>query len=90
MQERPCLNNALHIRYALHLSLAVPQEHFFANKNIHTAKNYSYQYQGGNFVRDNHFIVLLFFSILSIVATTIFSSIIIVQNSNIGSNLENQ
>jgi hypothetical protein len=42
-------------------------------------------------MRDNtNFAALVFFSILSIIATTIFSSIIISQNNNIKSKLENK
>ncbi|MBT2728346.1 hypothetical protein J7E63_15550 [Bacillus sp. ISL-75] len=42
-------------------------------------------------MRDNtNFAAFVFFSILSIIATTIFSSIIISQNNNIKSKLENK
>lgn len=36
---------------------------------------------------DNHFFVLLIFSIFSIVATTVFSSIIISQNNSLQSRM---
>jgi len=32
---------------------------------------------------DNHFVVMLFFSILGLVATTVFSSVIISQNNRL-------
>jgi hypothetical protein len=32
---------------------------------------------------DNHFVVMLFFSILGVVATTVFSSVIISQNNRL-------
>lgn len=42
-------------------------------------------------MRDNtNFAAFVFFSLLSIIATTIFSSIIISQNKNIKSKLENK
>lgn len=42
-------------------------------------------------MRDNtNFAAFVFFSLLSIIATTIFSSIIISQNNNIKSKLENK
>jgi hypothetical protein len=42
-------------------------------------------------MRDNtNFAVIIFFSILSLIATTIFSSVIISQNNSIKSKLENQ
>ena len=40
-------------------------------------------------MRDNHFVVLVFFSIFSLIMTTIFSGVIIYQNGTLKSKLEN-
>ncbi|MFT4416661.1 hypothetical protein ACLM5H_22610 [Fredinandcohnia humi] len=40
-------------------------------------------------MRDNHFVVLIFFSILSIIVTTVYSSILISKVTNVKSSLDN-
>jgi 5-bromo-4-chloroindolyl phosphate hydrolysis protein len=40
-------------------------------------------------MRDNHFVVLVFFSILNLILTTILSSVILSQNSTLKFKIEN-